>query len=175
MNQIVGERVYRLFYPSVPAIVGAYREGIVAAMPVVSILSVSNKPPRIAFSSLPIHRTYRTVIESGSFSVSWLDSKFVKSVEMLGARSRGDTVDKLLSAGLSHYRGAVLDVPVIGEASAVLECTVAGVHHLGDHDLVVGDVRAAYAGEDFGDYWSYHDYRPILYAGSPDSFRVYRG
>ncbi len=175
MNEVVGENVYRLFYPSVPAIVAAYREGLVAAMPVVSILSVSNKPPRVAFSSLPTHRTYRTVIESGSFSVSWLDSRFVKSIEMLGASSREDTADKLRSAGLSHHRGGALDVPVIGEASAVLECAVAGVHHLGDHDLVVGDVKRAYAAEDFGDYWSYHGYRPIMYAGSPDSFRVYRG
>ena len=172
MHDIDGSKVYRLFYPSVPVIMAARFEGKVSAMPVVSVMSVSNSPPRICFSSSPLHRTYEAIVRSKSFSASWLDRKFVKSVEKLGTSS-ATAADKLSSAGLSHHGGKFLDVPVLDSASAVLECSVMEVRALGDHDLVVGEVRGAYAEGDFDDYWAFSEYHPILYAGMADRFRVY--
>ena len=145
MHDVVGSKVYRLFYPSVPVIVAARFDGRIFAMPVVSILSVSNTPPRIGFSSSPSHRTYEAVVGSKAFSAVWLDNKFVKSVEILGTSSGASATDKLSSAGLSHHGGRFLDVPVLDNASAVLECSVIEVRTLGDHDLVIGEVRGSYA------------------------------
>jgi flavin reductase (DIM6/NTAB) family NADH-FMN oxidoreductase RutF len=176
MHEVSGSKVYRLFYPSVPVIVAARSEESVSGMAVVSIISVSNEPPRVAFSSSRSHHTYELVARSRSFSVSWLDSRFVNNVQSLGTSSGAGIPDKLRSAGLSHTAGKVLDVPVINGAAAVLECSVAEIRPLGDHDLIVGDVRAARAEEDFREYWTLEGYHPILYAGMAEGlFSVYRG
>ena len=176
MHEVSGSKVYRLFYPSVPVIVAARSVGIVSAMAVVSMLSVSNEPARVAFSSSRSHHTYSVLARARSFSVSWLDSRFLKNVERLGTSSGAGDPDKLRSAGLSHSTGRTIDVPVIDEAAAVLECSIAEIIPLGDHDLVVGDVRAARADEDFHEYWMFGAYHPILYAGLADGLlSIYRG
>src|ERR1700733_3289030 len=111
MRKVEGAKVYRLFYPSVPAIVAAAsasREGDtrVAAMPVVSIISLSNQPPLLGIASSPSHGTYRVIVEAGCLSVSWLDRRFIDAVHKMGttttttatASARGNG-DKLTEAG----------------------------------------------------------------------------
>ncbi len=80
MRDIGTDIVYRLLYPSVPVVVAAHHEGRVAAMPVVSVMSVSNIPPRVAFASSPSHNTYKTVIASRWFSLCWLDKSLAACV-----------------------------------------------------------------------------------------------
>jgi flavin reductase (DIM6/NTAB) family NADH-FMN oxidoreductase RutF len=173
MNTVEPSKVYRLFYPSVPAIVACNDGGKTYAMPVVSIISLSNEPSLVGVSSSPSHATHGAVLRAGRFSVSWLSSRFVRAVETLGtAPSTSD--DKLKLAGLKHGKGRLLDVPVIEGSSAVLECSLAGRQPFGDHELLVGRVEEARAASDFGDYWRFRGYRPILYAGSPGRFRTYR-
>jgi len=117
------------------------------------------------FSSSPSHATYKTIIEAGQFSVSWLDRSFAKAVTELGKRTGAGSADKLRAVGLHHRLGKSLDVPVIEEASATLECRFASSQRLGDHNLVIGEVEQAEATDDFDDYWTFSEYRPILYAG----------
>jgi flavin reductase (DIM6/NTAB) family NADH-FMN oxidoreductase RutF len=153
----------------------AHHEGKVAAMPVVSVMSVSNDPPRVAFASSPSHYTYKIVVASGWFSLCWLDSSLAGCVEQLGTKGGEGVPDKLLSVGLSHHLGHTMKVPVIDSASAVMECYVSGAEKLGDHYLVLGDVKAVYAVEDFTDYWTFKGYHPILYAGLSPTFTLYHG
>ena len=90
MRQVEGAKVYRLFYPSVPAIVAAAAplgDERVSAMPVVSIISLSNDPALVGIASSPSHGTYRTIIESGCFSVSWLDRRFMAAMHTMGTTS----------------------------------------------------------------------------------------
>ena len=172
MNAVEPSKVYRLFYPSVPAVVACNDAGKTYAMPAVSIISLSNEPALVGISSSPGHATHGAVLRAGRFSVSWLGSRFVRAVETLGtAPSTSD--DKLKLAGLRHTKGRVLDVPVIEGSAAVLECSLAGRHALGDHELLVGRVEEARAARDFRDYWRFKEYKPILYAGSPGRFMTY--
>jgi flavin reductase (DIM6/NTAB) family NADH-FMN oxidoreductase RutF len=165
MRKVEPSKVYRLLYPSVPAIVAASSGGKTSAMPVVSIVSLSNDPPIIALSSSPSHATFRAIAGARCFSVSWLDSEYLRAVEFLGMRSGRDVVDKLLAAGLHHRATGSPPVPVISEASAFLRCSVEEVRTYGDHELVVGLVLEAKADADFDDYWKFKGYRPILYSG----------
>ncbi len=165
MRKVEGSKVYRLLYPVVPAVVAASCEGSVAAMPVVSLASLSNHPPLVGFSSSPSHATYKTIIEAGQFSVSWLDRSFAKAVIELGESTGAMSADKLSAVGLHHRPGKSLNVPVIEEACATLECRFATSQRLGDHNLVIGEVERAEAAADFDDYWTFSEYRPILYAG----------
>jgi flavin reductase (DIM6/NTAB) family NADH-FMN oxidoreductase RutF len=165
MRKVQGSKVYRFLYPVVPAVVAASSAGRVAAMPVVSLVSLSSDPPLVGFSSLPSHTTYKTIIEAGLFSVSWLDRRYAKAVTEMGTSTGGRGPDKLKAVGLHHSPGRSLGVPVIEEASATLECRFAASQRLGDHNLVIGEVKGAEAVEDFGDYWAFREYRPMLYSG----------
>jgi flavin reductase (DIM6/NTAB) family NADH-FMN oxidoreductase RutF len=175
MRKVEPSKVYRLLYPSVPAVVAAANGGKTSAMPMVSIMSLSNDPPLIGISSSPAHSTLHAILGARSFSVSWLGLKHQAAVESLGTASGWEVADKLLASGL-HYRvKGPKSVPVIAESSAYLVCTVDDVRSYGDHELVVGRVQDARAEDDFDEYWAFKTYRPILYAGlgrpTPDTPR----
>ncbi len=174
MHPVEGSKVYRLFYPQVPAVVSCEDRGLVYAMPVVSTLSISNNPPLIGVASSPSHRTHQAISSAGCFSLCWLDSSQVRSLEFLGA-SPPTGQDKLHTAGLRHSRGKALSVPLIDGSVASLECSLYGRHMLGDHELLIGKVQAAHASDDFMDYWQFKAYNPVLYAGTVEGrFRLYR-
>jgi flavin reductase (DIM6/NTAB) family NADH-FMN oxidoreductase RutF len=165
MKRVAASRVYRLLYPTVPVVVAASSGGRVSAMPAVSVISLSNDPALVGISSSPSHATHGTIVRAGSLSVSWLGREYAEVVEALGSASGAKIRDKLGAAGLHYSLKGPLKVPVIGEASAYLECALAGVHRFGDHDLLVAEVREARAIADFRDYWAFEAYHPILYSG----------
>jgi flavin reductase (DIM6/NTAB) family NADH-FMN oxidoreductase RutF len=174
MNSVDLSKVYRLLYPAVPAIISCDDRGLIYAMPVVSIISLSNSPPLIGVSSSPKHSTHQAIVSVRSFSLSWVDASLVRSLEVLGTTPHR-AVDKLDSAGLKHSRGRTLDVPIVEGAVASLECTLYARQVLGDHEMLVGRVHDARASEDFQEYWKFQDYHPVLYTGTQDgSFRTYR-
>jgi len=165
MRAVAPSKAYRLLYPAVPVVVAATCEAKVSAMPAVSIISLSNEPAMIGISSSPSHDTYGTIVRARCFSVSWLDERHVRAVEGLGSSSGAGVRDKLRAAGLHYRLRGTLAVPIVREASAYISCTLARVERFGDHELIVGGVRDARAIEDFGDYWAFRLYHPILYSG----------
>jgi len=165
MKEVDTGKAYRLFYPSVPAVLSASHRKTVSAMLVVSFTALSESPSLVGVSSLPSHSTHKTVIAARRFSLCWLDKKDIRAMAHLASHAGKEGEDKLLSAGLKHHRGKRVDVPVIDAAVAVLECSLTKTIRFGDHELLVGRVKASYAIEDFRDYWSFEVYRPILYTG----------
>ena len=174
MNPVDTSKVYRLLYPAVPAILGCSDRSLVYAMPVVSIISLSNSPPLIGVASSPQHSTHQAIVNMRCFSLSWVDASMVRTLEVLGTTPH-DAVDKLHSAGLRHARGRTLDVPVVEGAVASLECTLYARQTLGDHELLVGKVLDARASDDFREYWRFQKYDPVLYAGIQEgAFKTYQ-
>ena len=165
LKEIDPSRVHRLFYPDVPAILCASHQGRISAMPVVSYASVSEVPSLVAVSCAPGAFTYLVIAKSKHFSLCFLDRDQTRALEFLATHSGRGTTDKLADSGLSHRRGEKLDVPVIKESMAALECSLWARRRLGDHVLVVGKVEAAEASADFADYWRFRRYKPILYTG----------
>jgi flavin reductase (DIM6/NTAB) family NADH-FMN oxidoreductase RutF len=104
--------------------------------------------------------------ESKSFSVNWMDSKFVTSVDFLGFQREGNPKDKIRAAGLTWMPGCGTSAPVVSEAAATLECTVNQVIPLGDTDLVVGNVVSTRTTPDFSEYWQFITYKPLIYFGA---------
>lgn len=166
MKRVPTSKVYRLLYPAVPAVVAATFGGTTSAMPAVSVISLSNDPALIGISSSPSHATYRTIVKAKRLSVSWLDSRYGEAVVKLGSASGNGIRDKLRAGGLHYSLKGAPQVPVIREASAYVSCTLAGVHRIGDHNLLVAQVREARAIEDFDEYWTFKLYHPILYTGT---------
>jgi flavin reductase (DIM6/NTAB) family NADH-FMN oxidoreductase RutF len=174
MNPVDPSKVYRLLYPAVPAILSCNDRGLVYAMPVVSIISLSNSPALVGVSSSPQHSTHQAIANARCFSLCWMDASLVRSLEVLGTTPRVGP-DKLQSAGLKHARGRMLDVPIVEGAVASLECSLYARQALGDHELLVGKVQDARASEDFQNYWRFQTYNPVLYTGTQEgSFRTYQ-
>lgn len=165
MRKVELSKIYRLLYPSVPVVVAASHKGSCSAMPVVSIISLSNNPPLVGISSSESHATYRTIRRAGWFSVTWLDARFLPAIEYLGSNSGSRVRDKLAASGLQYSLHGTPEVPLLAEARAWLVCSVDGVRRYGDHELVIGRARNAEADDDFRSYWEFETYNPILYTG----------
>jgi len=174
MNPVDPSKVHRLLYPAVPAILACSDRSLVYAMPVVSVVSLSNSPPLVGVSSSPSHSTHQAIVSMRSFSLCWVDASLVHALEVLGTTPHSG-VDKLHSAGLKHSRGTTLEVPIVEGAVAALECTLYARQTLGDHELLVGKVQDARASEDFQEYWRFQAYNPVLYNGiQQGSLKTYR-
>jgi flavin reductase (DIM6/NTAB) family NADH-FMN oxidoreductase RutF len=165
--------VHRLFYPQVPLVLAAQLRGRVSAMPVVSYASLSDAPPVVAVSCYPGGYTCRLALRAKCFSLSVLDRSRARAVAELASSSGAGTRDKLKDAGLAHRDGSKLKVPVIEGAAATLECSLHYRRRVGDHMLVAGRVRAAYASDAFDGFWDFRRYRPLLYTGWKGGLTTY--
>ena len=174
MKDVDPSKAHRLFYPGVPAILCASHRGRVSAMPVISYASLSEVPPLVGVSCNPRAFTYTLIAKSHLFSLCLVDRKRAAAIGFLASHSGSTTKDKLADAGLAHDRGARLDVPVVHDSAAVLECVLHAKRRFGDHVLVVGRVEAARTSDDFKDYWRFRTYRPFLYAGWQGRLTPYR-
>ena len=144
-------------------------------MPVVSYASVSDSPPLVAVACNPDSYTCKLSLRSKSFSLSLLGREDTSKLGTLATTHGGDVVDKLVYAGLAHMKGKKLDVPVIEGARATLECSLSSKHLVGDHLLILGQVRCASADGAFTDSWDFRRYRPILYTGWKGGMTSYQG
>lgn len=167
--------LHRLFYPQVPAVLAAQYRGRVSAMPVVSYASVSTTPPLLALACNPGSYTCKLALRSRTFSLNLLGKDETTKLDRLATTHGGEVKDKLAAAGLAHKRGAALNVPAIVGAWATVECSLKSNQRLGDHVLLVGQVRAAYATDAFSDFWDFRKYKPILYTGWKDGMTVFQG
>jgi flavin reductase (DIM6/NTAB) family NADH-FMN oxidoreductase RutF len=158
-------KVHRLFYPDVPAVLCASYLGRVSAMPVVSFASLSGVPPLVGVSCDPKAFTYQLVKKSNLFSLCLLGREHVEAMGFLASHSGRKSVDKLTDAGLPHHRGKKLNVPIIDDSAASLECALQSAKTFGDRDLIVGKVEGVHTSADFQEYWRFRSYRPILYTG----------
>jgi len=159
-------KVYRLFYPQIAVIVASRRADHVEAVAMNSVISGSSDPPRVVCALKGEAEILAAVRESKSFSMNWMDSRFVKSVDFLGFQRAGNPRDKIKAAGLTWVPGTKTPAPVVSEAAAVLECTLDRVIPLGDNDLVVGNVVSARTSRDFSEYWQFKTYKPLIYFGA---------
>jgi len=164
-NRVAAERVHRLFYPQVPAVVTASHDGEVGALLATSVMPASLNPPAVAAALGKTHRTTRLVLDSNIFGVCWVSYENLERIVLLASPTEPSVRDKLAATGLGYRYGREARVPVLEDAAAWLECRVEWVREAGDHFLILGAVLASYASEDFAEYWGFKTYRPVLYVG----------
>ncbi len=159
-------KVYRLFYPQVAVIIASRATDRVEAVAINSVISGSSDPPRVVCAMKRETTILAIIRESKSFSVNWMGSRFVTSVDFLGFKREGRPKDKIKAAGLTWLPGSKTSAPIISEAAATLECTLDRIIPLGDGDLVVGDVISTRTSGDFSEYWQFKTYKPLIYFGA---------
>jgi hypothetical protein len=93
--------------------------------------------------------------------------EFARETLYCGRRS-GSQVDKFLATGLTPLPAQIVRPPIIQECLAYLECRVKQDIEIGDHNLLVAEVLAAYARPDIlteDDLYDLTRTHPLLHLG----------
>ena len=115
--------------------VTAAPDGEPAGLIVNSFASVSLEPPLISFCPSRSSLTWSRMRRTGRFGVNVLG----RHHEEFAIRATPAGADRFTGVDWERGRG---DVPLLGDALAWLECTIAAEHPAGDHWIVVGRVDA---------------------------------
>jgi 3-hydroxy-9,10-secoandrosta-1,3,5(10)-triene-9,17-dione monooxygenase reductase component len=110
--------------------------------------SVSLDPPLVSFIPARTSRSWPLMRDAGHFCVNVL----AVGQEDLAAVFASKGADKF--AGVS-WRASETGAPVLDGSLAYVDCTIEAVHPAGDHDIVIGRVRALSACAD-GEPLLYH-------------------
>ncbi|PCN50046.1 flavin reductase [Candidatus Geothermarchaeota archaeon ex4572_27] len=137
---------FRLLYPCQVALITAAHGGRRDVM-TSSAMPVSFKPPLLAVSISPKRFTYELIKAQGEFVVNVAPRSLMDKALLCGLKS-GREVDKFEEVGLTPGRAKRVDVPIVEECLAHLECRVVREVEAGDHSLFIGEVLAAYAADD---------------------------
>ncbi|MEM4573109.1 MAG: flavin reductase family protein [Candidatus Caldarchaeum sp.] len=169
MKRIPFELFHRLFYPQIAMVVASRMGDEAGGLLASSVMPVSFNPPKIAAALGKAHKTTKLVEHSNVFSVNWLSYEHVSKMALLAQPTAPGVKDKLSSSGFQFRLGEKTKAPILLDASAYLECRVEMKIDVGDHFLFLSIVEDAVAIEDFGEYWEFRGYKPVLYVGSARS------
>ncbi len=127
------------------------------------VTPISLDPPRVALAIHPSRLTHELIGKSEYFALNIVTVEYLSAVHLCGSVS-GRDLDKFARAALHPIDALEIDVPVIEEAAAHIECGLVGRLSLGDHDLFVGDVLAVAAdAELFEERWLHLDEAPLIH------------
>jgi 3-hydroxy-9,10-secoandrosta-1,3,5(10)-triene-9,17-dione monooxygenase reductase component len=130
-------------FPAGVVVVAARDEVGLRGLTATSFTAVSLEPPLILVCIDQFSATRDAITGAGMFAVSLL----ARRQEFLAERfsGRAPAVDPTWKE-IAHRLGAN-GMPMIDGAAAWVECDLEDVHPAGDHDIVIGRVTAAEAGE----------------------------
>jgi flavin reductase (DIM6/NTAB) family NADH-FMN oxidoreductase RutF len=147
-------RAFRLLQPGPVALVTARYRDKDNLLPVAWAAPVSYDPPRLGIAIAPTHLTYDLIRRSEVFALNFPGRPLAEQVNRAGVLSGRDVDDKLSEVGLTPAEADEIDVPLIEECVAHIECGLVGAFDLGDHVWLVGEVVAATADDEaFDETW----------------------
>ncbi len=126
-------------YATGVVVLAAVEDGRPYGLAANSFTSVSLDPPLVSFCAALSSTTWPRLRRAGQFSVSVLaehQEEVCRTLARKGADRFAGLTWTTTSAGL----------PVVQDALAVLQCRIEAVHPAGDHELVLGRVRACQVG-----------------------------
>lgn len=149
---------YRLLYPLRTYLVVSGRLGEeVNVMAADWVTVVSVQPFIVAVSIAPTRYTYKLVKKYGELVISVPSVEMIKDVWLAGSEHGPQ---KLRKTRFEFAQASKVQVPVIKNALANLECKIIGEHHYGDHVLFACEVLAYHYRED-----AFKNNEPQLSAG----------
>ncbi len=144
------------------------------------MMPISLDPPLIAVAIHPSRLTHEYVSKSEFFAVNIPTAELLAAAHRCGLES-GRQGDKFARSRLTAVDAVALDLPLVGECVAHVECGVVGRTAFGDHDLFVGEPLAVVAlDEAFNERWLVetdagrvlHHLRADYYAGLGRAYRA---
>ncbi len=158
--------VYRLFYPAPVYVLSCALGKDEDALAAVWVTPLSLKPCKVGVVLSPERYSYSLIRRSKRYAINKLAFRYTSQMAFLGDVSKRFQTDKVEASGLHMVVGRNPGVRVIREADAVIECALSSTVEAGDHDILVGDVLAAYATADFDAIWSSEGHSYSSYLGS---------
>jgi flavin reductase (DIM6/NTAB) family NADH-FMN oxidoreductase RutF len=107
-----------------------------------SLVSISSEPPLVLVGLEREATTRAAVLEGKAFNVSLL----TRSQEFIAERFAGRAPAVDMAWREIPHRLGTNGIPLIEGCAAWLECSLVDVHPAGDHDICVGEVKAAVKG-----------------------------
>ena len=141
MHNKVERDTYRPIFPT-PAglvvLVDAVGKPNIITLGEIFNLSI-NDPVWVGIALRKSRYSYGLIKKQGEFTVNLPTTTMLKAVRGCGVLSGRDT-DKFTKFGLTPLPSKFVKPPIIAECPVNLECKVVGFHHVGDHDLFIGEV-----------------------------------
>jgi flavin reductase (DIM6/NTAB) family NADH-FMN oxidoreductase RutF/DNA-binding IclR family transcriptional regulator len=135
IDSLLFRRVLGHFPTGVVGITSVDADGHPAGMTVGSFTSVSLDPPLVGFLADKSSTTFPKIREAGFFCVNVLAANQEAVCRAFASRS-GDKF-----AGVA-WRSSSSGAPLIEGAVAWVDCDIDAIHEAGDHNIVIGRVRA---------------------------------
>ena len=153
----------RLLEPGPVVLVTAQFRSQPNVMTAAWVIPLSLDPPRVGVAIHPSRFTHELVTRGELFVLNVPTLDLLDAVHRCGIVS-GREFDKFLQAGLHPVDALAVDVPVIEQCAAHIECGLVERLTLGDHDLFVGEVLAVSADDElFTDRWQISDDSPLIH------------
>ncbi|MBN2452498.1 MAG: flavin reductase family protein [Lentisphaeria bacterium] len=145
----VTERTWRPVFPTPAGLIvsvdASGRPNIITLGEVFN-LSIGN-PVWVGLSIRAATYSHGLIREQGEFTVNLPSTSLLEAVVGCGRCSGRDGVDKFARFGLTPLASRHVRPPIVAECPVNLECRLVGFHHVGDHDLFIGDVIAEHVDE----------------------------
>lgn len=131
-------------YPEwVILVVARDAEGKLNLMPAGWGMICSGSPRLVCVAIAPDRYTHRCIEETGEFVFAWAGERQADLVRYAGSCSGADC-SKFEEFSIPTAPAVEIDVPLLTEAAANLECIVHAAHRTGDHTVFVGKVVAGH-------------------------------
>ncbi len=133
------EKLYRLLYPMKVVLISAKHGGKESVMPAAWCFPLSTDPPMFGVSIAKKRFTYGLIHESKKFAINIPTPEMKEGIVKCGTTS-GSNTDKFAETGWKKEEGK-LGIPLVGECSSSIECSLERETETGDHVLFVGRVE----------------------------------
>jgi flavin reductase (DIM6/NTAB) family NADH-FMN oxidoreductase RutF len=131
------------------------------------LIPINVNPPLIGVSNRLTRFSYGLIKAQGEFVVNVTPYEIAQQALFCG-RNSGSLVDKFTITGLTALPARHVRPPIIQECMAYLECRLQKEFEVGDHNLLIGEVLAAYAHEGILNNDSVYNFdhaHPLLHLG----------
>jgi flavin reductase (DIM6/NTAB) family NADH-FMN oxidoreductase RutF len=149
MNSKIERNTYRPIFPT-PAglVVSIDSQGKPNIITLGEIFNLSiRNPVWIGIAVRETRYSWELIKKQGEFTINLPPTTLLKAVRGIGVDS-GRDVDKFGKYNLTPLHSKFVKPPIIAECPVNLECKVVGFHHVGDHDLFIGEVLLEHVDED---------------------------
>jgi flavin reductase (DIM6/NTAB) family NADH-FMN oxidoreductase RutF len=143
----------RLLQPGPVALITSRFKSADNVMTAAWMMPVSLDPPLLAVAIHPGRLTHEYVSKSEFFALNFPNADLLSAVHACGMLT-GRAGDKFEAAGVTPVDATQLELPLIDECVAHIECGIVNRTAFGDHDLFIAQPLAVVAlDEAFNDRW----------------------
>jgi len=111
---------------------------------------INSDPAMVYISIRPERYSYELIKKTGEFAINLTNEKLTYATDWCGVKS-GAKADKFKEMKLTKERLSVIKCPGIKESPVSIECKVKEIKKLGTHHMIISEVLAINASEEYID------------------------